>query len=80
MQQMGLATTSHSKSYPLGWVLKDAENNTQQCSFKFDITLRHVDEVTSEVVPLDVRQIILGSPTSRIEMTSSIEDNANIIS
>ncbi|KAI5323954.1 hypothetical protein L3X38_033027 [Prunus dulcis] len=35
---------------------------TKQCTFKFAITNRNIDEVTCEVVPLDVCQVILGSP------------------
>ncbi|KAK0581202.1 hypothetical protein LWI29_011272 [Acer saccharum] len=35
---------------------------TKQCTFKFTIIDRYIDEVTCEVVPLDVCQVILGSP------------------
>ncbi|GJX96113.1 transposon ty3-G gag-pol polyprotein [Tanacetum coccineum] len=34
----------------------------QQCKFRFVITNRYVDEVTCEVVPLDICQVIFGSP------------------
>ncbi|GJY15488.1 transposable element [Tanacetum coccineum] len=34
----------------------------QQCKFHFVITNRYVDEVTCEVVPLDICQVIFGSP------------------
>lgn len=35
---------------------------TQQCTFKFSIIDKYIEEVTCEVVPLDVCQVILGSP------------------
>ncbi|CAL2229057.1 unnamed protein product [Prunus armeniaca] len=43
--------------------LKDVDLQiTKQCTFKFAITNRYIDEVTCEVVHLDVCQVILGSP------------------
>ncbi|TXG50795.1 hypothetical protein EZV62_023319 [Acer yangbiense] len=63
VQQMGLDATPHPKPYPLGWIQKDVDMQiTKQCTFKFAITDRYIDEVTCEVVPLDVCQVILGSP------------------
>lgn len=60
---MGLKMTPHPRPYPLGWIQKDVEMRiTKQCTFKFAITDRCIDEVTCEVVPLDVCQVILGSP------------------
>ncbi|KAM1507546.1 hypothetical protein TB2_016612 [Malus domestica] len=60
---MGLETTPHPKPYPLGWIQKDIDMQiTKQCTFKFAITNRYIDEVTCEVVHLDVCQVILGSP------------------
>lgn len=63
VQKMGLETIAHPRPYPLGWIQKDVEMKvTKQCTFKFAITGRYIDEVTCEVVPLDVCQVILGSP------------------
>ncbi|CAL2244416.1 unnamed protein product [Prunus armeniaca] len=55
VRKVGLDATSHHKSYPLGWIQKDVDLQiTKQCTFKFAITNRYIDEVTCEVVPLDV--------------------------
>ncbi|CAL2259851.1 unnamed protein product [Prunus armeniaca] len=63
VRTVGLNTTPHPKPYPLGWIQKDVDLQiTKQCTFKFVITNRYIDEVTCEVVPLDVCQVILGSP------------------
>ncbi|CAL8994908.1 unnamed protein product [Prunus brigantina] len=63
VRKVGLDTTPHPKPYPLGWIQKDVDLQiTKQCTFKFAITNRYIDEVTCEVVPLDVCQVILGSP------------------
>ena len=35
---------------------------TNQCDLKFAITSKFVDEVEFDVVPLDIRGIVLGSP------------------
>lgn len=34
----------------------------RQCKFRFAITSQYIDEVTCEVVPLDICQVIFGSP------------------
>ncbi|XP_061988451.1 uncharacterized protein LOC133706921 [Rosa rugosa] len=64
VKKVGLETMPHPKPYPLGWIQKDIDMQiTKQCTcFKFAITNRYIDEVTCEVVPLDVCQVILGSP------------------
>ncbi|CAL9018893.1 unnamed protein product, partial [Prunus brigantina] len=47
----------------LGWIQKDVDLQIEtQCTFKFAITNRYIDEVTCEVVPLEVCQVILGCP------------------
>ncbi|KAI5323730.1 hypothetical protein L3X38_032802 [Prunus dulcis] len=49
--------------YTRGWIQKDVDLHiTKQCTFKFSITNRYIDEVTCDVVPLEVCQVILGSP------------------
>ncbi|KAI5323503.1 hypothetical protein L3X38_032575 [Prunus dulcis] len=56
-------TIPHPKPNPLGWIQKDVDLQImKQCPFKFAITNRYIDEVTCEGVPLDVCQVILGSP------------------
>lgn len=35
---------------------------SKRCTFEFTISSKYVDEVTCEVVPLDICQVILGSP------------------
>ncbi|KAL6142111.1 hypothetical protein ACLB2K_060394 [Fragaria x ananassa] len=63
VRKVGLETMPHPKPYPLGWIQKDIDMQiTKQCTFKFAITNRFIDEVTCKVVPLDVCQVILGSP------------------
>ncbi|CAL2266528.1 unnamed protein product [Prunus armeniaca] len=63
VRKVGLDTTPHPKPYPLGWIQKDVDLQiTKQCTFKFSITNRYINEVTCEVVPLDVCQVIVGSP------------------
>ena len=63
VQKLGFQTKPHPRPYPLGWIQKDVELKiTKQCTFKFAITERYIDEVTCEVVPLDVCQVILRSP------------------
>lgn len=55
VQKLRLETTPHSKPYPLGWIHKDVEMRIDyQCTFKFTITNKYIDEVTTEVVPLDI--------------------------
>lgn len=50
-------------SFSLGWIQKDVELKiTKQCTLRFAITEKYIDEVTCEVVPLDVCQVIFGSP------------------
>ncbi|CAL8129810.1 unnamed protein product [Prunus armeniaca] len=63
VRKVSLDTTLYPKSYSLGWIQKDVDLQIKkQCTFKFVITNRYIDEVTCEVVPLDVCQVILGSP------------------
>ncbi|XP_038973019.1 uncharacterized protein LOC120105044 [Phoenix dactylifera] len=63
VQKLGLETTPHPRPYPLGWIQKDVELRiNRQCKFRFAITNQYIDEVTCEVVPLDICQVIFGSP------------------
>ncbi|GJR36292.1 uncharacterized protein Tco_1211976 [Tanacetum coccineum] len=62
VQKLGLTTTPHPSPYSLGWIQKDMDTQVnQQCKFCFAITNQYVDEVTCEVVPLDICHVIFGS-------------------
>ncbi|KAA8535891.1 hypothetical protein F0562_030894 [Nyssa sinensis] len=63
VQKLGLDTIPHPKPYPLGWIQKDMELKIdRQCTFRFAITNQFIDEITCEVVPIDICQVIFGSP------------------
>ncbi|GJQ90219.1 reverse mRNAase [Tanacetum coccineum] len=63
VQKLGLTTTPHPSLYSLGWIQKDMDTQVnQQCKFRFAITNQYVDEVTCEVVLLDICHVIFGSP------------------
>ncbi|XP_031492064.1 uncharacterized protein LOC116258802 [Nymphaea colorata] len=63
VKRLGLVTTPHPRPYPLGWIIKDVGQRVdRQCKVKFAITSRFIDEVICDVVPLDVCQVVLGSP------------------
>ncbi|OMO94682.1 Retrotransposon gag protein [Corchorus capsularis] len=63
VKQLNLKSTPHPEPYPLGWLNKDAELQvTEQCTFKFAINEKFKDEVTCDVVPLDICQVVFGSP------------------
>jgi len=63
VKKLGLETTPHQKPYPLGWICDKAKLNvTKKCKVKFVIASKLVDEVKLYVVPLDIYDIVLGSP------------------
>ncbi|KAA8534380.1 hypothetical protein F0562_031869 [Nyssa sinensis] len=63
VQKLGLDTIPHPKPYPLGWIQKDMKLKIdRQCTFRFAITNQFIDEITCEVVPIDICQVIFGSP------------------
>lgn len=55
VQKLRLETTPHLKLYPLMWIHKDIEMKIDhQCTFKFVITNKYINEVTYEVVSLNM--------------------------
>ncbi|OMO60968.1 hypothetical protein CCACVL1_23782 [Corchorus capsularis] len=63
VKQLNLKSTPRLEPYPLGWLKKDVELQvTEQCTFKFAINEKFKDEVTCDVVPLDICQVGFGSP------------------
>jgi hypothetical protein len=63
VKKMGLETKPHLKPYPLGWVCdKEKLNVTKQCRVIFYIASKLIGEVYLDVVSLDIRGIVLGSP------------------
>jgi len=63
VQKLRLKTVRHPKPYPLGWIQKEAGMSVvSQCTFRFALHESYIDEVTCDVVPLDVCQVILGNP------------------
>jgi hypothetical protein len=63
VKQLGLNTQMHHKPYSLKWISTNHKLHiTKQCTLKFAISSKFVDEVTCDVVPLNECGIILGSP------------------
>jgi hypothetical protein len=63
VHNLGLETRHHPRPYPLGWIFDNAQIQvTKQCKLRFVITSSFSDEVELDVVPLDIYDMILGSP------------------
>ena len=63
VKSLGLTTSKHPSPYPLGWIQKEGSLEiVEQCTFKFAFDEQYIDEVTCDVVPLDVCHVMLGSP------------------
>jgi hypothetical protein len=63
VNKLGLNTKMHHKPYSLNWIRKDHKFPiTKQYIIKFAITSNYVDEVTSDVLPLETCGMVLGSP------------------
>jgi hypothetical protein len=63
VKKLGLNTTMHHKPYSLNWISKDHKLPiTKQCTIKFAITSKYLDEVRCDVVPLETYEMVLGSP------------------
>jgi hypothetical protein len=53
----------HHKPYTLKWISNNHQLHiTKQCTLKFSISSKFVDEVTCDVVPLSECGMALGSP------------------
>ena len=63
VKQLGLNTQMHHKPYSLKWIRNNHKLHiTKQCTLKFSISSKFVDEVTCDVVPLNECGMVLGSP------------------
>jgi len=63
VEKLGFENQYHIYPYPLGWVRQDVKLKViKQCKFKSDTNQNFVDEVFAYVVPLDICEVILGSP------------------
>nr|CAD1840612.1 unnamed protein product [Ananas comosus var. bracteatus] len=63
VQRLGLSTTPHPHPYPLGWINNNIEMKIdRQCKVKFAVTDVYIDEMLCEVVPLNICNLIFGSP------------------
>jgi hypothetical protein len=63
VKKLGLKTQTHHKPYTLKWISNHHQMHiTKQCTIKFAISSKYVDEVTCDVVSLRECGMILGSP------------------
>jgi hypothetical protein len=63
VKQLGLKTQVHHKPYTLKWISNHHQMHiAMQCTIKFAISSKYVDEVTCDVVPLRECGMVLGSP------------------
>jgi hypothetical protein len=63
VKKLGLKTQTHHKPYTLKWMSNHHQMHiTKQCTIKFAISSKYVDEVTCDVVSLRECGMILGSP------------------
>jgi hypothetical protein len=62
VKQLGLNTQMYHKPYSLKWIRKNHKLHiTKQCTLKFAISSKFVDEVMCDVVPLNECGMVLGS-------------------
>jgi hypothetical protein len=63
VKQLGLNTHMLHNPYTLKWISNNHQlHTTNQCTLKFAISYKFVDEVTCDVVPLNECGMVLGSP------------------
>ena len=62
VREMGLETRPHPRPYNIDWVKTGNEIPVdRQCILMFAVTKAYIDEVTCDVVPLNVSEVILGN-------------------
>jgi hypothetical protein len=62
VKQLGLNTQMNHNTYTLKWIRNNHQLHiTKQCTLKFAISSKFVDEVTCDVVPLNECGMVLGS-------------------
>jgi hypothetical protein len=62
VKKLGLNTQMHHKPYSLKWISNNHKLHiTNQCTLKFAISSKFVDEVTCDVVPLNECGMVLGN-------------------
>ena len=60
VKQLGLQTQIHHKPYTLKWISNNHQMHiTKECTLKFSISSKYVDEVTCDVVPLSECGMVL---------------------
>jgi hypothetical protein len=63
VKKLGLKSQTHHKPYTLKWINNHHQMHiTKQCTIKFAILSKYVDEVTCDVVSLRECGMVLGSP------------------
>jgi hypothetical protein len=63
VKQLGLKTQTRHKPYTLKWISNHHQMHiTKQCTIKFVISSKYVEEVTCDVVSLRECGMVLGSP------------------
>ena len=63
VKNLDLETQNHPRPYPLVWLNKQTQVKvTKQCRLRFSITANYIDEVELDVVPVDICEVVLGSP------------------
>jgi hypothetical protein len=63
VKQLGLKTKLHHRPYSLKWIRNNHKLHiTKQCTLKFAISSKFLDEVTCDVVPLNECGMVLGIP------------------
>jgi len=63
VKKLGLEVQDHPSPYLWGWVSKDIKIKvTKQCKIKFSISANFIDEVELDIVPLNVCEVVFGSP------------------
>ena len=63
VKQLRLNTQRHHKPYTLKWIRNNNQLHiTKQCTLRFVISSKFVDEVTCDVVPLNECGMVLGIP------------------